>query len=238
MADHVGLVEKLARVAGLRRIGAALGEQMGPYLSARYQGLGPNDEVWTAINEVENILSSSDQHREFATAAVFRALQGKWIIKRTLTSRGQSGPGEPFGGTAEFHSRIPKSPQVGGRLAKEGEYLYAEQGIWIRDKHNARSKRFIYQFDGKSISIRAADENNMRGRSLQALSFRTLRNRMKAGSQMPIKTVRTYQFETTYRYEFKGAHVQKWSSTTVSKQLAKDGGMDIATQRSEYTRAI
>lgn len=159
MADYVGLVEELARDAGLRRDDSALGEG-GPVFPSRYQERGENvGENEVVVNEVSTVLQLSKKEGLFVAAAAFRAMQGTWTLQRKIDSRHSSLPGGWFKGTARFHPRSPTDNVY------SAEYLYTEEGKLTM--HNGMSfpatRRYVYRYSERddAISTWFAEEDGL-----------------------------------------------------------------------------
>lgn len=156
MADYVGLVEELAREAGVERIETVFDGQKGPVFPSRYQSASTNVEAGAVVQEVVDLIKASDTKAMFVAAAVFRAMQGDWSLHRKIASRNTT-PGGVLTGTAHFHPRIPTDPTYAA------EYLYIEQGIFKMDNGFSfpATRRYIYRYNDTTDKITAwfADED-------------------------------------------------------------------------------
>jgi len=105
MSDYVGIVEELAREAGVQRDDTLFNGQAGPMFPSRYQATGTDPEAASVVKEVVDLLEASQKQARFVAAAVFRGMQGVWKLNRKIDSRNAAAPGGTFTGTAHFHPR-------------------------------------------------------------------------------------------------------------------------------------
>lgn len=156
MADYVGIIEEIAREAGVKRIDAAFSGQKGPIFPSRYRGPGTDEEADVVVQEVANLVKASDKDARFVAAAVFRAMQGVWSLHRNIATRNTT-PGGVLTGTAQFHPRTPTDP------AYAAEYLYIEEGIFKMDNGFSfpATRRYVYRYNETMDKITAwfADED-------------------------------------------------------------------------------
>ncbi|KAJ8115270.1 hypothetical protein OPT61_g3043 [Boeremia exigua] len=156
MADYVGLVEEIAREAGVKRADVAFDGQKGPVFPSRYQSADTADEADVVVQEVACLLTPSSDDVKFVAAAIFRAMQGAWSLHRNIASRNTT-PGGVLTGKANFHPRKPTSP------AYAAEYLYIEEGIFKMDNGFSfpATRRYIYRYNEITEKITAwfADED-------------------------------------------------------------------------------
>lgn len=156
MADYVGLVEEIAREAGVNRADAVFGGQKGPIFPSRYQGVNTADDANHVMQEVIGLMEASDKDAKFVSAAVFRAMQGIWSLHRNIATRNTT-PGGVLTGSAHFHPRAPTDP------AYAAEYLYIEEGIFKMDNGFSfpATRRYIYRYNETTDKITAwfADED-------------------------------------------------------------------------------
>lgn len=156
MADYVGIVEEIARDAGVTRTDAAFSGQKGPVFPSRYQVPGTDGEADVVVQEVASVLKASDKDAKFVAAAVFRAMQGVWSLHRNIATRNET-PGGVLTGTAQFHPRAPTDP------AYAAEYLYIEEGTFKMDNGFTfpATRRYVYRYNEATDKITAwfADED-------------------------------------------------------------------------------
>jgi hypothetical protein len=156
MADYVGIIEEIAREAGVKRLDAAFGGQKGPIFPSRYQGPTTDDETDAVVQDVASVLKASEQSAKFVAAAVFRAMQGVWSLHRNIATRNTT-PGGILTGTAQFHPRVPTDP------AYAAEYLYIEEGTFKMDNGFSfpATRRYVYRYNETTDKITAwfADED-------------------------------------------------------------------------------
>ncbi|KNG49273.1 hypothetical protein TW65_04254 [Stemphylium lycopersici] len=158
MSDYVGLVEELAREAGLLRDDSAFDGQTGPAFPSRYQGKYTSPEAKEVVNEVASVIKASNEHARFVAAAVFTGMQGVWNIERKIQSRTDT-PGGTFTGTVQFHPRESTKPTL-----YSAEYLYIEHGTFTMDTGLSfpATRRYVYRYNEAKDSISAwfVDEDN------------------------------------------------------------------------------
>jgi hypothetical protein len=156
MADYVGIIEEIARDAGVKRLDAAFGGQKGPIFPSRYQGPTTDGEADVVVQDVASVLKASEQSAKFVAAAVFRAMQGVWSLHRNIATRNIT-PGGVLTGTAQFHPRVPTDPVYAG------EYLYIEEGTFKMDNGLSfpATRRYVYRYNETTDKITAwfADED-------------------------------------------------------------------------------
>ncbi|KAF1924401.1 uncharacterized protein M421DRAFT_281828 [Didymella exigua CBS 183.55] len=150
MADYVGIIEEIAREAGVTRKDSAFGGQNGPVFPSRYQGSGTDNEADVVVQEVANTLKASNEDAKFVAAAVFRAMQGVWSLHRKIASH-NTNPGGVLTGTAQFHPRAPTDP------AYAAEYLYIEKGVFSMDNGLSfhATRRYVYRYNETTDKITA-----------------------------------------------------------------------------------
>jgi len=169
MMDYVGLVEEFARLTSTQRNDTSFGGQSGPAFPARYATASDNSDAESVVKEVANIIQAPPTHTRFVAPAVFRGLQGAWLIERRIASR-TSTPGGTFSGTAHFHPRTPASSTYAF------EYLYIEEGTFAMDTGLSfpASRRYIYRYNEASDKITswfAAEDNESVGALFNTWEF-------------------------------------------------------------------
>ncbi|KAF3005974.1 hypothetical protein E8E13_010348 [Curvularia kusanoi] len=156
MSDYVGLVEEIAREASMNRTDAVFGGQKGPIFPSRYRSNNTAEDADTVVQEVAGLIEASEKDAKFVAAAVFRAMQGTWLLRRNIASRNTT-PGGVLTGAAHFHPRIPTNP------AYAAEYLYIEEGTFKMDTGLSfpATRRYVYRYDEATDKITAwfADED-------------------------------------------------------------------------------
>jgi hypothetical protein len=156
MADYVGLVEELAREAGVKRVDTAFHGQSGPAFPSRYRGSNTDAEADVVVQEMADLIQASNKDAKFVAAAVFRAMQGIWSLYRKIATRNTT-PGGVLTGTAHFHPRTPTDPTYAA------EYLYIEEGVFKMDNGFSfpATRRYIYRYNEVTDKITAwfADED-------------------------------------------------------------------------------
>lgn len=150
MADYVGIVEEIARGAGVKRRDAAFSGQKGPVFPSRYQCSSTDDDADIVVHEVASLLEASNKDAKFVAAAVFRAMQGVWSLHRNIATRNTT-PGGVLTGTAHFHPRTPTAPTYAA------EYLYIEEGTFKMDNGFSfpATRRYVYRYNEATDKITA-----------------------------------------------------------------------------------
>ncbi|KAL4934717.1 uncharacterized protein BDV17DRAFT_13284 [Aspergillus undulatus] len=152
LGDYVGLMESLARKLGRRRLPIRPYDGVsptGPVVPVRYAST-VNDED-TAVSrensagkEVEiSMAALRGTHVQSSTsiaAAIFRALHGQWIFKRTNSTHGLGGREIKTTGKATFHPRYPSCPD------HEAEYLCEE----VQSDKLRSIRKSVYRFRGSA----------------------------------------------------------------------------------------
>ncbi|KAF2831870.1 hypothetical protein CC86DRAFT_82469 [Ophiobolus disseminans] len=162
MMDYVGIIEEFARLTNTTRNDSSFGGQTGPAFPSRYTRSSTKDEsAAAAFKEVTDIIQAPPHSAQFVAPAVFRGLQGSWLLSRRIASR-TSTPGGTFSGTAHFHPRTPAAPSYAA------EYLYIEEGTFAMDTGLCfpASRRYIYRYNETSDKITswfAAEDNESTG---------------------------------------------------------------------------
>lgn len=154
MGDYVGLMESFASILGKERLrlGSRPSSRTGPAIPARY-GHHPTH---SAAGEHQAqacgaVLKAIEDPLHFVAPAVFRALQGKWKLKREIKSALATYPSGIFTGEANMYPRTPTADGYGG------EFLYVEEGELVTAQGlrlNGR-RSYIYRlsaFEGQRIS--------------------------------------------------------------------------------------
>jgi hypothetical protein len=151
MMDYVGLVEELARHAGVKRNDSTFGTASGPAFPSRYASGDTLHEAMTVVDEVTDIIEASSADTKFVAAAVFRGMQGMWTLQRNIHNRDMKSYGGIFDGTAHFHPRVPTA------TAYSAEYLYIEEGTFKMDTGLSfpATRRYIYRYNELKDQITA-----------------------------------------------------------------------------------
>jgi hypothetical protein len=125
MGDYVGLMESFASVLGTERLGLSCNDssRRGPAVPARYGNHSIETEARDqAAQSCETVRKAIDDQSLFTGPAVFRALQGKWKVRRDIQSAEHTHPSGIFTGEASMY---PRMPTADGYAA---EFLYVEEG--------------------------------------------------------------------------------------------------------------
>jgi Family of unknown function (DUF6314) len=127
MGDYVGLMESFAAILQIDRqpLSAGHSSREGPAIPARYAGRTVIKDS-SAANErrkaCEAMANTLARQTLFIAPAVFRALQGRWKLRREISSALPTYPSGIFTGEANLY---PRKPTADGYAA---EFLYSEEG--------------------------------------------------------------------------------------------------------------
>ena len=145
--DYLGYMEQLASELGLTRNDGAFQEREGCVSPARY--LSPTADRQQAdsiMKELHEIWQACTVDGKYIARAAFRALQGNWLIHRTIDSSLPTFPSGVLEGTASFHPRFPTS-DPSGRVF-DFEYLYVESGTLALSNGASMpaTRRYVYRY--------------------------------------------------------------------------------------------
>lgn len=127
MGDYAYLMESFASILNITRTEpeGSTG-RTGLVLPSRYLSDSASEaqrkEAESALFIVNQTLSDSATAGKYVARAAFRAMQGEWILNRTITSRIATYPSGTLSGTAFFKPRFPTNEGF------DLEYLYLENG--------------------------------------------------------------------------------------------------------------
>lgn len=208
MADYVGLVEELARRSSTARDDSAFGGQVGPIFPSRYQ-VATNAEADTVVEEVAEVIKSSNEQAKYVAMAVFRAMQGTWTLNRTIESRSSSSLGGTFTGTAQFHPRVPTDPTY------SAEYLYVEAGVFTMANGYSvpATRRYIYRYNETTDKITAwfaAEDNESTGAIFNTWDFYAPDDAGHGWMAKGHHWCNPDTYHNTCEFQFRGAAVQKF----------------------------
>ena len=123
-ADYVGLMDSLACDLGLLPSGAPGKVVLPQHYAPAPAGGGDRDEAAASASaQVERELDNLREGHGVA-AVVFRALHGRWVLRRSIESRLDGAPSGTVEGWADFGAA------AGGGRAGEEDYQYTEQGVF------------------------------------------------------------------------------------------------------------
>lgn len=152
MGDYMGLMEGFAAELYITRKDLYPGSRSGPALAARYTTSADNQlEAERTLNDLRQTLDAATKTSRFVAAAAFRAMQGRWVLQRQVTSRLPGFPSGAFEGTADLHPREPTEAQY------DAEYLYIEDGTLTTDNGITlrANKRYVYRYREATDQISA-----------------------------------------------------------------------------------
>ncbi|KAF2810189.1 uncharacterized protein BDZ99DRAFT_307013 [Mytilinidion resinicola] len=217
MNDYVGLMEACARELGIQRDDDGWGERQGPCTAVRYTPAGTDrQESDIIIRGLRHVVDDSVAKGKFVAAAVFRAMQGAWILRRKLDSRFTGCPSGTFKGTVNFHPRLSTDPDFAS------EYLYIEEDTLKRDTGLIlqANRRYVYRYNEKSDRIsawlvkedsRTVDYffNEMEFQMLSAEAKSMGKGWLAQGSHLCEKDM----YESSYEFRFAGSNLQSFGIT-------------------------
>jgi len=234
MGDYVGLLEGIAHELGIQRLpinATAASLNASPAVPARYQDQDPKTSQSfihpnETLTELCSILSASCTSARFLAAAAFTAMQGRWVLRRTLTSFLPEFPSGKMQGVAWFHPRRSTDPKY------IGEYLYVEEGTLKTDKgfELRASRRYVYRYNEEADTIRAffvKEDGLTVDYFFNEAGFEAPRSDVEVtegkswvanGSHLCEKDM----YESRYEFRFVGARLEKWSIKYVVKGPRKD----------------
>ncbi|KAI9728932.1 MAG: hypothetical protein M1828_000017 [Chrysothrix sp. TS-e1954] len=160
MADYLGIMEQATDLlassssssssSGCREDGG-FAKAEGPITPARYpDAYSPSPSPFPSadsaaketVQDLYQTITQSACSNLFMARAAFRALQGRWTMRRRLDSALASSPSGEFVGTAQFHPRHPTDEEF------DFEHLYVEEGSF-RTEHGigmAARRQYVYRY--------------------------------------------------------------------------------------------
>lgn len=142
-SDYIGYLEEISSALGLERNDAPFPSAgTGPISPARYiASTDAREEAVATVRDLEGAVYDCANGR-FRARAVFRALQGRWLVERRVESKRAGLPSGIFLGTGTFHPRAPT------KKGMDLEYLYIEEGgFTLQGGEEARaSRRSVYRY--------------------------------------------------------------------------------------------
>ncbi|OCK79087.1 nucleotide-binding domain-containing protein [Lepidopterella palustris CBS 459.81] len=150
MNDYVGLMEGCAKELGLRRDDSGWDGRNGPCIAARYTATGCDvTEANSVVSDARELVEAAVSQGRFVAVATFRAMQGKWVLRRRLDSRLPGFPSGTFTGSANFHPRSATDPTYAT------EYLYIEEGTLKTDTGLTlqANRRYVYRYNETTDKI-------------------------------------------------------------------------------------
>lgn len=157
MGDYVGLMESFSAILKTERLplSSKHPSREGPAIPARYPGKTTSTNPSAAYEQrkaCEAVIKALGQPSLFTAPAVFRALQGKWKLRREINSAIATYPSGIFTGEANMYARKPTED---GYAA---EFLYTEKGdlVTAQGLHMTGSRRYVYRlsvFEPQAITV-------------------------------------------------------------------------------------
>ncbi|KAL5345630.1 hypothetical protein ACLOAV_009384 [Pseudogymnoascus australis] len=147
MGDYTHIMESLREIQGHEPAvaGDSYCTPVSPALYATgLQDLGEGEEAAQCKEALRLIQQEIDGSRggKFVAKAIFRSLQGNWVLNRTIKSNISTYPSGSLIGTARFY---PRRPTAEGFAA---EYLYVEDGDFRTDTgmQFRATRRYVYRY--------------------------------------------------------------------------------------------
>ncbi|OBT88010.1 hypothetical protein VE02_02921 [Pseudogymnoascus sp. 03VT05] len=147
MGDYTHIMESLRELQGHEPVvaGDSYCTPVSPALYATgLQGLGEGEKSTESKEALHLIQQEIDGSRggKFVAKAIFRSLQGNWVLNRTIKSNISTYPSGSLVGTARFY---PRRPTAEGFAA---EYLYVEDGDFKTDTgmQFRATRRYVYRY--------------------------------------------------------------------------------------------
>jgi hypothetical protein len=238
MGDYAYLMESFSELLGISRSGDKEGERSGGVFGARYLLPSISEaerlEADKSLSMISKIMEQCESGRYIARAA-FRAMQGDWILQRTIISRIASYPSGKLSGKAYFKPRTPTDSSA------DLEYLYLENGEFKADNgFNFSAKRtYVHRYsesdDTLSVWFTKTDQKSVDYffHSLQFVppSKEEAKNKTALWKANSSHLCIEDLYDVEYEFYFKGATLLKWSMEYTVRGPAKD-----YTISSVYTR--
>ncbi|KAF1815373.1 FAD/NAD(P)-binding domain-containing protein [Eremomyces bilateralis CBS 781.70] len=258
--DYVGIVEDYAQFMGIEREdeGFGLNGDPSPSVPARFTTKTPTtaSDTQVTLQSLHNILDrdlgSPGSSSRFLSCALFRALQGDWLIHRTVTSALPTFPSGLLEGTATFY---PRSPSSAGYAA---EYFYEEKGTLLMTNgyEVQASRQYAYRLsDGvghrTDVAYGELGPEAERGsrdgitawfvkedRSVDYLFHRVRLDGAQKDSQAFCNATGSHlcvkdTYETEYKFEFDGVNVKRFNIKYHVSGPSKDYTHDTWFQRAQ-----
>ena len=145
--DYLGYMEEIASHLKLTRNDGPFKAREGCTSPARYlTATSDKDQADSVMTELYDIWHACIKDGRYVARAAFRALQGNWIIHRTIDSSLPTFPSGTLEGTASFHPRFPTSDASGRTF--DLEYLYVESGTLLLNNgaSMSASRKYVYRY--------------------------------------------------------------------------------------------
>ncbi|KYG40561.1 hypothetical protein M433DRAFT_160239 [Acidomyces richmondensis BFW] len=144
--DYLGYMEDMARHLGLKMNNGNFEKREGCPSPARYldqlSDIAVNKNV---MQELHKTWRDCLDNGQYVSRAVFRALQGQWIITKRLENPDQKFSGV-MKGMANFHPRYPTRDKSGRHF--DFEFLYTEEDSFISANKVSMvaPRRYVYRY--------------------------------------------------------------------------------------------
>ncbi|KAF1821070.1 FAD/NAD(P)-binding domain-containing protein [Dissoconium aciculare CBS 342.82] len=145
--DYLGYLDEIAMHLKLERNDRPFKAREGCTSPARY--LSPETDKTEAdyiVQDLHKAWHAFLEHGRGVPRAAFRALQGDWVMSRTIDSALPSFPSGTLEGVASFHPRSPSKDK--SSLDFDFEYLYIESGT-LKLSNGASmpaKRRYVYRY--------------------------------------------------------------------------------------------
>lgn len=156
MGDYIHTVSDLLHIRGVRQlpdIPANIGEEGCKLSCIPFLPIPASNNpqlILSSRNTAQNIVTAAESGA-FYPRSVFRALLGKWSLKKSIVSRRTDTPSGTFAGTATF------SPRARTDEGFSGEYLYEENGTFTLESGVAfqATRRYVYRLSTDQSTVSA-----------------------------------------------------------------------------------
>ena len=235
IADYCGYLEQTARTLDLENNDGSFTKRQGPAIPSRYlspamqslDGAKVDNDASATVQQLYDTLQaiSADNTALYTARAAFRALQGRWHLRREILNAQSDAASNNFEGVATFLPRDPTAPGY------DFEHLYEERSKSdLSDVH-----RFVYRYreldDTLSVwSVEAGGGNTNSNETTVDCLYHDLvfqgnaiKGERKSGA-VAIGRCSGEQVthENVYEFCFKGISLSEWGLRSEVKSPCKD----------------
>ncbi|QSZ29957.1 hypothetical protein DSL72_004475 [Monilinia vaccinii-corymbosi] len=244
MGDYAYLMETFGAAVGIRRHEPRDPEaRSGIVLPSRYlyahASRAQKDQAALALSIVDSTLHASSTRGALVAKAIFRSLQGTWMLSRSLKSSRSSFPSGTFTGTAQFLPRYPTAPSF------DSEYLYIEAGDFVTDTgmRFRASRRYAYRYreDTDTLSLWFVKTDDSLSVDYLFHEMEMVVPEARDGDKQEGKSTGwraksshlciADTYDVQYEFRFKGVNVREWRQEYSVKGPHKDYSIE-----NEYKR--
>jgi len=245
MGDYVGLMESFAAILRTDRLPLSPrhSSREGPAIPARYGGKAVSRNSSTANERrkaCEAVASTLAQQSLFVAPAVFRALHGRWKLRREISSALSTYPSGIFTGEANLY---PRKPTADGYAA---EILYSEEGelVTAQGMRMAGRRSYVYrlsEFEPQAMTVwflKPGIGSKEVDYIFHEMEFKPEADgndndawgsgwRATGSHHLCVED----HYDTEYWFRFQGVEIKKWGIGYSAKGPSKDFG-----SKASYTR--